>query len=93
MTTLHLAGTPVNVEGRWIQRCLICGEKLIDSNDQANIEVMLEGNEASIHFFPVGGIIKIRPYSQVCIEITEVPHFDNAPKGLCIDLVEETCQD
>lgn len=83
--TTHLAGTPVNVIGRWIQRCLVCGEKLVDSE---NHDMITTEGKIYVSFWPVGGIIRIDGKNSSCIGITEIPEIIYLPENFCLDLVE-----
>lgn len=86
----HLAGTPVVIEGRVIQRCLICGEKLGDSLG-VQIAVEPDGDEPTYATWPVGSWVECDgPRSSVVGE-TASPTFyrPDLPQGCCVDLVED----
>lgn len=91
MSVVHLAGTPVALNGRAIQRCLICGEKLADS-----LGCMVpEGDDRGVGVWPVGAWIEQVSYGGFATEYavlyqTESPEFEGAaiPAGCCVELVE-----
>lgn len=82
----HIAGPPITVNGRVIQRCSLCGYKLCD-----NLRVMMptkEGEETPV--FPtweVGRLVRVtegNPTGYILL-----PETDKLPDDSCIDLVED----
>jgi hypothetical protein len=88
MRTVHLASFSVEVSGRIIQRCAICGAKLVDSLNTATCDgkpistwaphalVAVEGEQPQ-HWFILDA------------EDSESGKGSKIPEGFCIDLVEE----
>lgn len=52
----HLAGLPVNIRGRLVQRCALCGALLRDNIDEVAPEDP-EGNPASAVAWPMNALI------------------------------------
>ena len=87
MKTLHLAGNVVYIKGRAIQRCLICGYKLIDSKNCA-MPVDEDGTVPEFPTWEVGSLVEVEGNRSSFVEQTEFPIFEIVIEGLCIDLVE-----
>jgi hypothetical protein len=78
----HVAGHKVEVAGRTIQRCALCGDKLIDDLNEARPE----GSGPTPTWEP-GRLVRVtagNPQSSVLL-----PDTDQLPDDSCIDLVEE----
>lgn len=88
---VHLAGNDVTIEGRVIQRCLICGYKLID--DRPDHTMVPEGMDCGFSTWPVGHLIEVTEMDgmteYVNLGDTKQPSFDAAWSDCCINLVEE----
>ena len=90
--TVHLAGTPIGLDGRVIQRCLICGFKLCDSEGSA----APPEPDGSVPVFPTWEpadwieVIEGNPTEFSVFGQSEHPQHDASeiPDGCCIDLVE-----
>lgn len=94
MSTVHLAGLRVEIAGRIIQRCAICGYKLVDSK---NIMVLAKPDGTPEYDIPTW-----EPYSLVsmevdgsrtCFHLMEPEPAENGkgnkiPEGFCVDLIE-----
>lgn len=89
MATIHLAGNAVVLDGRVIQRCLICGEKLCDSLNVA-MPVMPNGQPGRFCTWGVGAWIEQDGNRTSLVAETDTPRFsaEEIPPGCCIDLVE-----
>lgn len=92
MKTVHLAGNSVTIDGRVIQRCLVCGEKLCDSRG-AMAPVTPDGSPTMFATFGVGQLIEVERVDEHCTRFlaigdTETPQFDAAWLDCCIHLVE-----
>ena len=75
-TLSHLAGPDVVVEGRVIQRCLICGAKLADSDGV--MQPIKPGEEPQFPVWPAGQFVRVATgnpthYSLVAAAETELP--------------------
>jgi len=87
--TTHLAGTPIWINGRVIQRCLICGEKLCDSlNTMSPVEA--DGSAPVFPTWAVGAWVEFDRNRASLVAETERPFFaaEDLPEGCCLDLVE-----
>lgn len=83
MMVVHVAGTSIYVEhGRMIQRCAICGQKLIDSKDLKPI-VIDTGHIFTVNPWPQGGYLKEEEDGRLQL-LFEAPE----EKDLCLALIE-----
>lgn len=87
---VHLAANPIVIGDRVIQRCFVCGLKLVD-----NLGVMCAANErgevASIGTWEVGALVAVSgtcPVKSELVEVTERPHFEEPWENCCLELVE-----
>ena len=91
MSTTHLAGNYVNIHGRIIQRCLICGEKLCDSKG-AQVAITADNPDGQFAAWAIGSWVQ---QDGNCLSLageTETPYFDCGdyiPDDCCLALVEE----
>lgn len=89
MSVTHVAGPYVGVRGRGIQRCLWCGEKLVDTKGQA-APVPPGGEPPEALFFPLLGLVRVEGENPTRSSV--VGEFDNEctplPDDFCFDLVE-----
>lgn len=86
-TVTHVAAPHVTVSGRTLQRCVICGEKLVDSKHTA----MPLGPDGGVPAFPAwraGQYLRVYP-GNPRVE-ANVGHWDDddLPADLCLPLVE-----
>lgn len=91
MKTVHLAGNDVRIERRIIQRCLICGYKLVDINLDRLSFVSTKPNDTGVSTWAVGHLIEVtegNPTRSVDIGDTKQPQFNAAWSDCCINLVE-----
>ena len=86
-TACHLVGVYVLIEGRLIQRCCICGKKLIDCIE----EVKKCKNDEDINklVFPPNGLVREKNGRFKVISQLKKNIENNLPQDLCIDLVEQ----
>lgn len=88
MSVIHVAGSSIALDGRLIQRCAICGEKLIDFRD-ADLGQQSERGKMELAKIWVPGIfvevgLDGRQVSYVC-----PPGESRPPTDLfCLSLVE-----
>lgn len=88
MSATHVVGPLVTYKTRCLQRCLVCGEKLIDM--KAGKRVLRNGEvELSLpsHFHP-GALLRIGGDGPVTWENMGVFGNDPVPYDFCITLVE-----
>jgi hypothetical protein len=85
-TVTHIAGPAVTVGGRTIQRCCICGEKLIDSLGRST-PLDPEGNLPQCATYQVWAMVQ-HEGSRWSVTGNDGPASDQYPADGCIDLVE-----
>lgn len=85
-TVTHLPTTPVFIEGRVIQRCAVCGEKLYDSLQQEGRYILSSEDAAGLPTYTVGACVRFRDGEVV--EAFGVPPNSDMPEDFCIALVE-----
>ena len=80
MALTHMAGVAVQIGDRVIQRCAICGEKLIDAHPSLHDFLEKTGLiDIKLATWDTGALITIKDKTQVRV---------NTPDNLCIVLVE-----
>ena len=77
-TATHIAGPIMMLNGRIIQRCPVCGEKLID--------VQKEG-ASTFQAWPSGVWVRIANGQQVRIKLAD-DNVKGCPDDFCLSLVE-----
>lgn len=85
-STSHLAGAAITVEGRLIQRCAICGDKLIDSKN-CFIAATTRENDTFSSWKP-GMFVRVTTGNPQQWELLEDSGDGKLPDDSCIDLVE-----
>ena len=86
-TVTHVAGPVVTIQGRSIQRCVVCGEKLCDSNGQMG--VCGPGGEPPMFVhWAERALVRVAPGSPT--ELSLVGDFVDTepPEDFCLALVE-----
>lgn len=78
----HLAGPPITIGSRTIQRCSICGEKLIDC-DLRNLMVP-EGEKHEALVWQIGRLVQKEGNRS-----SVLPDSNELPEDSCISMVEE----
>lgn len=81
----HIAGPAITVDGRTIQRCSLCGDKLVDSKN-AMAPVNPDGSIPTIGTWQVGRLIQVEGFNPKRYLL--LPDTDKLPEDSCIDLVE-----
>lgn len=77
MSVTHIAGSSINFRGRLLQRCAVCGEKLLDA---------VPTPFCNHNFFAMGMLITV---DGVRVEQRGIIHNDvDVPEDFCIALVE-----
>jgi hypothetical protein len=90
-TVTHVAGNALRFpSGRYLQRCMICGEMLL-SGDREN-EMIIVGSQKLI-LWEVGTLVRCQPTEggSICTRIGFVaPEFleSELPEDTCLELVE-----
>jgi hypothetical protein len=81
----HITGCELNICGRVIQRCSLCGEKLIDSLNESR-PLKPDGTDPGVLVWPVGRLVQVssgNPKRSVLLDET-----DKLSEDSCIVLVE-----
>ena len=89
MKTVHVAGPPVVINGRVVQRCAWCGEKLLDSKNTVGLigpngeppTFPTYGERRLIEFEPGDGFVR-------SIDVGDFVETEELPPEFCHDLVE-----
>lgn len=86
MSVTHIAGNRLDIRGRVIQRCSLCGEKLIDNLHEAG-PYRADGSISDARAtWPVGRLIRVtdgNPSRSVVLDDT-----DKLPDDSCLDMIE-----
>lgn len=88
--TTHLAGPPVMIGGRTIQRCPWCGYKLCDSKG-ASAPLNPDGSSPTFPTWKNGALVEVQEVNDVLTRSSVVGDWYDAgdlPANLCYDLVE-----
>lgn len=86
-STTHLAGPAITICGRVIQRCAICGEKLVDSLNCA-MPLKPDGTADTIGTWEPGRLVRVEAGNPAHWILLEDPEDMRLPADACIDLVE-----
>lgn len=81
-TLTHIAGVRLDVCGRVIQRCSLCGAKLCDSEGAA-MPLNPDGTAPEFPSWPIGRLVQIEAGNPTRSSL--MPDSDRLPKDLCID--------
>lgn len=85
-STTHIAGPAVCIGDRVIQRCVVCGEKLVDNLGQES-PVKPDGSAPDVATWTDGAMVRIAPGRQTLVgDWVAEPR---APSDFCLALVEE----
>lgn len=87
---VHLAGNAVCLDGRIIQRCLICGEKLADNLNCA-MPVEPDGSDPVFPTWGTGAWVEIDGNRSSKVGESENPEMwgEQIPENSCVSLVEQ----
>lgn len=86
MSISHLAGPPVCIAGRVVQRCPWCGYKLCDSEGSA-APLNPDGTPPTFPTFPQGHFVRVSEGNPTSY-VTGKKWEDDDPTDFCLDLVE-----
>lgn len=88
-TVTHIAGAPITLGGNYprvIQRCSLCGEKLVDSKGMM-APVGPDGTAPSVGTWEVGRLIQVEGGNPTRFSL--LPDSEQLPDDSCLALVEE----
>ena len=85
-TVTHISGVRLDVCGRIIQRCSLCGEKLCDSLNTA-APLNADGSIPEFRTWPQGRLIQVTPGNPTRWLL--LPDVDKLPDDSCLALVED----
>lgn len=86
---VHLAGPVVQLDHRIIQRCLICGQKVLDSQEH-KLEAFVMGSNVGVFTYAINSWVEVRENSSSVVGNS----FGNAfrvcdlPSNSCIGMIE-----
>lgn len=83
----HIAGPAITVCGRIIQRCSLCGEKMVDSKNVA-VALNPDGTTPSVGTWEVGRLVRVTSGQPTRWELLS-DTTGKLPKDSCIELVED----
>lgn len=86
MTVTHVAAHPIVLNERVIQRCAICGEKLLDSKN-SSIPIGPDGETPVFPVWTPGSLVEIKGTRSLDIGSFS-DESKQLPESLCINLVE-----
>jgi hypothetical protein len=81
----HIAGVRLDIGGRVIQRCSLCGEKLIDNLNES-VPIGPDGKVRKTCSWPIGRLVRVmlrNPRRSLLLEDT-----DKLTDDSCISLIE-----
>jgi len=82
----HIAGADITINGRVIQRCSLCGEKLCDSKGAMG-EVGPNGEAPKYRTWEVGRLIRVTFGNPTLSEL--LPDGHKLPEDSCLSLIED----
>jgi hypothetical protein len=85
----HLAGVPIVIGERTIQRCFICGFKLVDTDDPV-VNVVIDEGEAKFYTWEPGSWVRVNQQSALLLRTNDSLYFkkEELPDNPCLSLVE-----
>lgn len=81
-TLTHIAGVRLDIAGRVIQRCSLCGAKLCDSEDSA-MPVGPDGEPPTFPTWEVGRLVQVEAGNPTRSSL--LPDTDKLPPDSCLD--------
>jgi hypothetical protein len=81
----HIAGVRLDIGGRVIQRCSLCGEKLIDNLNES-VPIGPDSKVSETYSWPIGRLVRVtfgNPRRSLLLEDT-----DKLTDDSCISLIE-----
>ena len=80
-TLTHIAGPRLTIDGRVIQRCMLCGAKLCDS--AGSMSISTDGRQPEFPTWPVDALVQVEVGNPTRYSV--LPESDLLPKDSCID--------
>jgi hypothetical protein len=84
-TVTHIVGPAIHACDRAVQRCSLCGEKLLDSKGQM-APIGPDGKTPAFLSWPVGRLLRFHPGNPRHEEL--LPDTDQLPDDSCLALLE-----
>lgn len=81
-TLTHIAGVRLDVCGRVVQRCSLCGAKLCDSEGVA-MPLNPDGTPPEFPTWPIGRLVQVEAGNPTRYSL--LPDSDKLPEDSCID--------
>ncbi len=82
MSITHISGVALNVCGRWVQRCSLCGAKLCDSLN-VSMPLNADGSEPEYATWPVARLIRVETGNPTAYRLLD--DTDRLPDDSCIE--------
>lgn len=88
---IHVSGIAVTIDGRCIQRCIICGQKILDTEEMPKtIHLRKDFNGINAMPFPIGSYVAVDQDSNEAAYMgtTYHPVFESSemPDNACIKM-------
>mgnify|MGYP000909049470 CR=1 FL=1 len=87
MSVTHIPGCVIEIKGRIIQRCMLCGEKLCD-NKNVMMPVGPDGEDPIFPTFKIGSLIECEGNRMFMVEEDFTKKDVRLPDDLCLSLIE-----
>ena len=87
-STTHVAAPYVALNGRLIQRCAVCGEKLNDSKNEM-APVRPDGSAQEPLHWPPMRLVRVTHGNPSRWEVLDEPADGKMPDDSCFDLIED----
>lgn len=78
----HIAGVRLDIDGRIIQRCSLCGAKLCDSENVA-MPMNADGSVPTFPTWEVGRLVEVETGNPTRFSL--LPDSDQLPKDSCLE--------
>lgn len=83
-TISHFAGPRMDICGRIVQRCAVCGAKLCDS-DGVMVPLNLDGTTPLFPTFPEGRVVQVAVGNPTRYLV--MPDTDKLPADACVEFI------
>lgn len=87
--TIHLSGPVLQIDNRILQRCLICGQKLLDSEEH-KLEAVVLGSTVGVFTYTAGSWVEVRENSSSVVgtQFGSVLASGAMPDNSCVGMIE-----
>lgn len=86
---IHLAGPVFQLDNRILQRCLICGQKLLDSQEH-QLEAVVFGSTVGVFTYTSGSWVEVRENSSSVVGTLfgSLLVSGDIPDNSCVGMIE-----